>query len=359
MMGIIKIHDSRHLTTFYHAQKSVSLKNFNSKKNHLPPNDKELLNLWESMLTGKSVVLSQELKEQYQTLGLNHLFTPSGFHLSAVMLPLMKFISSQRWQLIMLLIIGLGIFSMNGMDALKRMMKIKVSQKFLGQKNGFIFALVLDSLSGSLLNSPLGFCYSTLFLGIIYSESRFLFLWFFVGQSLIAYFSGNLITPFLILFSPILNAAFAFCMPLLFILAIPLWNWQMTIGLKILSLLQGIVLVAGKVAHYFPLWEIQTWSLFCFALFYSRKKKMLIFSLAIFSGSLNIDKSTPIKVGANDFVPQGHILKILESDYGQKVFWTDGKCDRELKQGIWWEKCSPRRRSTKKTKKSSYPSLMH
>ena len=346
MMGIIRIHESRHLKTFYRAQKSLSLKNFKSKKNHLPPKDTELLSLWESMLTGKSGGLRQELKDQYQTLGLNHLFTPSGFHLSTVMLPFMKFISNKRWQLTLLLIIGLAILSLNGQDALKRMMKIKVSQKLLGQKSGFIFALVLDSLSGSLMNSPLGFCYSALFLGIIYSGSGFLFLWFFIAQALIAYFSGNLVTPFLILFSPILNSAFAICMPLLFILAIPLWNWQMVIGLKILSLLQGLVLIAANIAHHFPLWEIQTWSIFCFALFYYGKKRILILSLAFLSGSLNLEKSSPIRIGTKDFVPRGKILRIVESEEGQKVFWTDGKCDRQLRLGIWWEKCSPKRRST-------------
>jgi len=48
------------------------------------------------MLTGKSRSLRKADVKIYQDLGLSHLFTPSGFHLSAVTAPLFKVIASAK-----------------------------------------------------------------------------------------------------------------------------------------------------------------------------------------------------------------------------------------------------------------------
>ena len=239
---------------------------------------------------------------------------------------------------------------MTGQGALKRMALIKLNQQLLGQKSGFIFALLLDMLFGSFMDSPLSFVYSFLFLGIIYSGSGWLFLWFFFAQSLIAYFSGELISPLIMLLSPLLNLAFAAAMPLLFLLAFPLWHWQLQTGLWILSLLQKLVSISAQLSVYIPSWEINLGVLLCFALFYFRKQKSLALALLFVCSSLNLDQLKNPSFGPYDYVPQGHILKIVSSDVGEVVYWSDGKCKRELVRGVWWEKCSPKRRSTRKLK---------
>lgn len=354
LLTLLKLEERKQFFPYFKAQKTYKLQRFEAAKKITSLKEHELLELWESMLTGRSAPVSKWIKDQYKSLGLNHLFTPSGFHLSAVMMPFMKLIKSKRWQFYILLLIGVGIFSMSGQGALKRMVLIKLNQNLFGQKTGFVLALLLDMLLGSFTDSPLSFCYSFLFLGIIYSGSSLLFIWFFFAQSLIAYFSGDLISPLIMILSPLLNVAFALAMPLLFLLAIPLYQWQLDIGLKILSGLQQLVEISAHVSQLVPNWEINPGVLLCFVLFYYRKKKALAFALLCLTFSLNLDQNKIPSFGRYDFVPQGEMLKIVSNETRETVYFSDGKCRRELVRGIWWEKCSPRRRSKKnKIKKLS------
>ena len=352
LLAILKAHDLTSLAPFYQSQKTYKLHHFDAAKKDASEQEIELLELWESMLTGRSAPVSRWIKDQYKSLGLNHLFTPSGFHLSAVLLPFMKFITRTKWQLIFLILIGIGIFSLSGQGALKRMVLIKFNQKILGQKTGFALALLLDILFGSFTDSPTSFCYSFLFLGIIYSGSSLLFLWFFFAQGLIAYFSGELISPLIIFLSPILNLAFAMAMPLLFVLAYPLAQWQLFLGIKILSFLQKMVEWSAQLSLIVPSWEFNFGILLCFLLFYSRKRKAFAAAVLMVSFTLNSDSKNILRFGNYDFVPQGKIKKIILNEFGETVYWTDGKCDRELIRGVWWEKCSPskKKRSFKKNK---------
>lgn len=357
-MWIIKQDELKQFNPYFKAQRSFKLSRFEEAKKIVEPEELELLELWESMLTGRSAPVSRWIKDQYKSLGLNHLFTPSGFHLSAVMLPFMKLIKNKTYHLWVLLLIAGGIFCMQGQGALKRMALIKLNQQLFGQKAGFIFALCLDILFGSFMESPLSFVYSFMFLGIIYSGNGWLFLWFFFAQSLIAYFSGDLISPLIMFLSPLLNAAFALAMPLLFLLAFPLWIWQLKLGLVILAGLQKLVSLSAQASVYVPSWEINLGVLLCFGLFYFRQKKLLALSLLFLTFSLNADKKKNPSFGNYDFVPQGEILKIVSNDMGEIVYWSDGRCKRELVRGIWWEKCSPRRKSTRKLKLKKLSSVL-
>lgn len=358
LMWVIKSDELKQFNPYFKAQRTFKLARFEAAKKLVKPHEVELLELWESMLTGRSAPVSRWIKDQYKSLGLNHLFTPSGFHLSAVMLPFMKLIKNKAYHLGILLLIAGGIFCMTGQGALKRMALIKVNQQMLGQKTGFILALLMDVLFGSFMDSPLSFVYSFLFLGIIYSGSGWLFLWFFFAQSLIAYFSGDLISPLIMLFSPLLNMAFAVAMPFLFLLAFPLWPWQLTVGLKILAGLQKLVELSASLSVHVPFWEINIGVLLCFVLLYLREKRMLTLALLILTTSLNLDQKKNPSFGPYDYVPQGRVLKIVASEMGEVVYWSDGKCKRELVRGVWWEKCSPRRRSTRKFRLKKLSSVL-
>lgn len=351
LLMILKVDELKHFKPFFRAQKTIKLSNFAVAKKNVSTKDADLIELWESMLTGRSAPVSKWIKDQYKILGLNHLFTPSGFHLSAVMLPLMKVVKDKKYQMAFLLCIAFGVFSMNGQGALKRMVLIKINQKLLGQKAGFILALLIDVLFGSFTDLPLSFCYSFLFLGIIYSGTSWMFLWFFFGQCLISYFNGVHISPLIMVLSPILNLAFGLAMPLLFILAIPLWHWQMKIGLIILELLQNLVELSAHLSSLLPFWEVNIATLLCFLLFYLRRRYLLATLILVFSHSLNLDLNKNPSFGSYEFVPRGKILRVVSNEKGEVVYWSDGKCKRELVRGIWWEKCSPkRRRSTRKNK---------
>lgn len=308
-----------------------------------------MLKLWESILSGRSAPLSRMIKERYQTLGLNHIFTPSGFHLSAVLFPFMKVLPKVSYQLYFLLVIGVAVSFLPGLLALKRMVLIKTNQKLLGIKAGFISGLILDMLFGSFQSGALSFTYSFLFLSIIYSGANGigLIIWFFIGQLIVAYYQGNDISPLILIFSPMVNLAFTFAMPLLFILAIPLWDWQLTTGITLLSSIQKVVIGFSDLSANLPLIEVHSFFLFLVLCLVIRKFKLILIGVLVLSNSLNPEHSRLPSTPTKEFVPAG---KILETKYREKdvvVKFQDGKCRMRLVQGIWWENCSPRRGSNR------------
>lgn len=356
LLAILKTHELRSLSPFFRSEKVIKLKSFEAAKARVNKEDIDLLELWESILTGRSAPLSRFMKERYQKLGLNHLFTPSGFHLSAVLFPFLKILKSSKQQLLMLLLIGVGLFFLPGLGALKRMLMIKTSQNLLGLHLGFVLAMMLDMFFGTFQNSALSFTYSFLFLGIIYSglHGVSLIIWFFIGQITLAYFQGNDISPLLLLFSPILNFGFALLMPVLFVLSFPLWNWQLSFGIFILRQIQWLVdFMAGLIQH-MPMLEINMAMICLIGLILFRRWKGVLILMLIFCNSLNLDRAKYPGAATNEFVPQGVLLKTVQD----RIYFEDGSCRVKLVRGMWFENCSPKRRSNrnKKLKKLSYPS---
>lgn len=359
LLTVLKHHELSALSPFFKADRTIKIKKFGEAKNGLSPSDQELLELWESMLTGRVAPLSKSIREQYKKLGLNHLFTPSGFHLSALLTPLSKIIRGHFPQMILLGLIGFGLIFLPGQSALKRMVLIKFSQKNLGLKIGFILALLLDVFFGSFQDGALGFTYSFLFLGIIYSGLRgiSLIMWFFLAQMLLAFFQGLQISPLLIIVSPLINLSFGISMPFLFVLAFPLWDWQLHTGLYILRFLHSLVELSIPILKFFPVWEVSIVTLILALLFLTKNWKPFLVGLFLFSYSLNPDFQKEPSLGSHEFKPQGEISKIVLAEKEDKIYFSDGRCSRKLVRGLWWEKCSPRRRSTgRKLKKLSYPS---
>jgi hypothetical protein len=352
----LKSLELRTLTPYFRGYKSIRLKNFEVAKKQLAKSEIELLELWESMLTGRTAPVSRWMKERYQLLGLNHLFTPSGFHLSAVLNPFMWIFKKREAQIAILIVIGFFLSVQPGQGALKRMVLIKGSQKVLGQQIGFLLALFIDVLFGSFQGNPLSFSYSILFLGIIYSGYRgfTIILWFFCAQIMLSYFQGNHISPLLLVLSPLSNFAFGLAMPLLFLLALPLWNWQMTLGVWILKMLQVLVDLSVQLVKSSPLIEVNLMILILIGLLLYKRRKTFTLLLIMFCSSLNSDLQKRPTLGTYDFIPQGSLLKSECKIDKDTYYFSDGKCERQLVRGFWWEKCSPRRKSTYKIKKLSY-----
>lgn len=360
ILGAIKQRDDRSLSTYYRGDRIIKIKKFEEIKKSLPPKDQELFEIWESMLTGRTAPLSRWIKDRYRLLALNHLFTPSGFHLSAVLMPIFKFIKNTKGQLFFMMTLGLGLFWVPGMGALKRMVLIKSHQKLFGLKTGFFMALLLDIFFGSFQDSTLSFTYSFLFLGIIYSGSSRVALIFliFAGQMAIAFFQGTQVSPLLIILSPLLNLCFGFLMPALFALALPMWGWQVKSGLFLLNSLQWIVDLSAKAVSLFPFWEIHCITLVAFYCLFTNRRRFLYLLLIILSNTLNPSMNDIPSAAAYEYAPKGEIKKEIIKDDKELVYFKDGKCERTLVSGMWWEKCSPLRKSTKKNKfkKLSYPS---
>ncbi len=359
LLCLLEVHRQRQLNPYFKAEKSIKLNNFSKIKKDYTNSEQELLELWESMLTGRVAPVSQWMKERYKNLGLTHLFTPSGFHLSAVLYPFMKFIKSIKIQLSILVVLGGLLLLVPGQGALKRMILVKSHQKVMGLKIGFIFALIMDTLFGTFQSGALSFTYSFLFLGIIYSglEGAGLIFWFFIAQMTLAYFQGTQVSPLLIIFSPILNFAFGLSMPILFLLAIPLWSWQAEIGLFILKSLQMMVDFSARVIDLFPIWEIHLVTLALIVCFVMKKKRAFLIILFLFTSTLNWDLQKKPGPGRYDFHPIGEKIKTVNSEERDLIYFSDGKCDRRLVRGFWYERCSPKKRSTRSKKIMKLSSL--
>lgn len=353
----LKSFEVRSLTPYFVHEKALKLKHFQKAHSRIPKEKRDFLELWESIMTGRSAPLSRPMKENYKTLGLNHIFTPSGFHLSAVLLPFMKLLKNNHLQLLALIVIGVGLSFLPGLGALKRMVLIKGHQKILGLQAGFILALVIDIFFGTFQTSPLSFTYSFLFLGIIYSglQNLSLIIWFFLGQMILAHFQGNDVSLLLLFFSPILNFIYALIMPVLFIFSYPLYDWQLDTGLFILEKVQLIVNLCATLARLLPVLEIHIFTLFVVLLILFRKFNFLPLTLFVFSTSLNVDRARIPSLSRYEYSPQGKMLKTVIKENYVGVLYDDGRCRVKLVRGFWYENCSPRRRSSrKKLKKLSY-----
>lgn len=342
LLLILKTHEKRALVPYFKSEKTFELKHFREAKKQVSPQDLTLLELWESMLTGRVAPLDRWLKQEYRTLALAHVFTPSGFHLSALLWPVMLILKRKKFKIGLLSMIGCGLCLIPGQSALKRMTLVKLGQQFFGMKSGFLIAFLLDIFWGSFSNSPVGFTYSFLFLGIIYSglKGASIYVWFFIAQVMITFIQGSLISPLLIFISPIINFVLAIILPFLFLLAWPLWHWQLTTGLWLLNGVQFMVSFFYSMVMNFPLLEVNiAMLLLMVCLGFRRGREALLISIFI-TADLNSDYGKLKPTGSYEWQPQGRILKVVND----KIYRTDGICKRELIRGMWWENCSPRRK---------------
>lgn len=341
LLAILKTHEVNTLIPFLHHEGYVKLENFSKARGQVNPEQQELLDLWESILTGKSGPLSKLTRKTYQDLGLKHVFTPSGFHLTAVLSPFLKLSSSAQFHLGLLSVLGLLLYFVPGMGAMKRMILIKGSQRLTDTRSGLLIALFLDTLFGTFQSSPVSFSYSLLFLGIIYSGVRGpgLVFWFFVGQLIISHFQMVLISPLLLLWSPVLNFMFTLAMPILFVLALPLWNWQLNVGILVLELIQQTIRIASNSLIYFPMWEIHLGTIGLVYFFVFRKKILFWLLALLLSNSLNLDLEKNPSSASKEYRPLGSVVKIKN----QVAYFTDGKCRFRLIRGYLWESCQPKK----------------
>lgn len=346
LLSVLKAYELRSLAPFFKAEPVIKLKTFTDARSRVKKEDLEDLKLWESMITGRSAPLSRLLREKYKSLGLNHLFTPSGFHLSAVLFPVLKFIRSQ-FHLPLLLLLGCGLYFMPGLTALKRMLSIKTHQEVFGLHVGFCLALLTDIMFGSFQEGALSFTYSFLFIGIIYSglQGLSLIIWFFFAQVILAYFQNSDISTLLLLASPILNFCFGLFMPVLFLFSFPLWDWQLFTGIKLIKILQVMVTFFSEISLKLPMVEIHIVVLMVIACLCFRKYRWMMIGIVISSSSLNLDRESIPSYPTKEYVPKGNVIETLYRENDVVVRFEDGKCRMKLVQGFWFENCSPRRGS--------------
>ncbi len=183
------------------------------KKQELKPffeND-ALIDLCSLYLIGLPRRIPADIKTAHTILGMNHLFTPSGLHLTAVFSSLGVFflLFRKRKRPIKIcteITLCLILFVLPGFSALKRMGLIRLIYLGLSRLVGiteystaFGIAMILDLCFGSFTSSPLSFSYSFLFLGALLSMRDRGWIGMMLGlmgaMVIVNFFQGSLLYP--------------------------------------------------------------------------------------------------------------------------------------------------------------------
>lgn len=202
--------------------------------------------------------LAKNIKEDHQTLGIKHLFSPSGFHLSAFLLlfsPIF-FFCNKKLKRPILIVICATCFFLPGLYPLKRMAFYKILsfgfERLFNYQNNFLLFLLtfsLDFIFGTYSQSPLSFIYSFLFFGVIVTHEGQsilkLSLKLFGAQVMALFFQHNCIGPLYLIFNVLLSQLFT---PF-FVMAIPLLLFS-TMSHFCTQLLESIIAFYYKLIHF-------------------------------------------------------------------------------------------------------------
>ena len=183
-----------------------------------------------SMNTGNKKLIKKDLKKRYKTLGLLHLFTPSGLHLYPISRILQLFVPKRLYS-IFCIFTYLFFSQFQGFYSLKRIISLKFFYELnISKQNCFTLSFLIDYLVGNYHASPLSFTFSYLFLGIVlFSKGKAELIYsLYFAQALIAHF---FMTPFYFL-APILgfflSSLFTFLFPFVFLDYWFFYNWGLS-----------------------------------------------------------------------------------------------------------------------------------
>lgn len=209
--------------------------------------------LWGYFL-GRTRKVCKDDKLRHKKLGLLHLFTPSGLHLSSFLLPLTLLAWFGRWPglgaKLITFLFCLSCFFPSGFYSLKRMAGLRLLF-FLPTKNKrvkwfyFFIVFAADYFWGSYSHSPLSLVFSFMFLGVLISSASFrdLFWGLLLGQvvcclvgqeqlSLIGVVIGLFLSSLFTLLFPIILLSYITVPSITFTL-VQKWHWLLILFEKI------------------------------------------------------------------------------------------------------------------------------
>jgi predicted membrane metal-binding protein len=301
-----------------------------------PSSSADSTSFWEATLNGNSKSISKQTKNELKALGLAHIYTPSGLHLSLILNPVFLFIKSTmlRSSIVGILLL-LTTFYIPSWGAVKRVLELKLFKSLLSPfkiESKFIFLTVmfLDLVFGTYQDGSLSFCFSFMFLSLIYTRMNFLVSawWFFIAQIIIAIFLEQHFFITNIILTPLLTLLFSLLFPvLIFLRVIPAWHF---LGTELSDFYLKTVHLCYEFSLYIPSIEAIPYLLVIILFILFPQKKGIILGIALFSGSLNLNQN-----------------QYQTSYLSRKYYFVS-----ESKKGCYveggFEKCSYFRRSTKK-----------
>lgn len=209
---------------FYHKKSYLSSKL--KQKTHQNIKNRGVLGALDNAIQlGYKKKLPKEIKEQFKTLGLLHLFTPSGLHFYPIFLILRK-IFAPKILIFFLISLRIFLYFQTGFFALKRIIFLKTIYLITKEINikkrnleiSFFLTFLIDFIWGSFDSSILSFTYSFLFLGLLLIKSKNTFyLNIFYAQIIAAFSFHQSFNPIYSVLGIFISSMFSFIFPLLFI----------------------------------------------------------------------------------------------------------------------------------------------
>ena len=185
------------------------------------------------ILGEKKRLKRNEIKAHHK-LHIIHLLTPSGLHLSALLILLVPFLRKKPklfWPCLGIIYALSGL--LGNAHAFRRMLLLTGVARLRKQFDfkTLLISFLLDALFGSLYDNPLSWFMSLLFLGIIIihiHEPKYKFFFnILIAQSIIGLVFGNLIYPIGIIIGWLVTALFPLAFPLLIVESIfPFTNFS-------------------------------------------------------------------------------------------------------------------------------------
>ncbi|MBT4793276.1 MAG: hypothetical protein HON90_17015, partial [Halobacteriovoraceae bacterium] len=214
------------LSIYPSQQVSIKKKNYISENINQSQLEPQNYGFYKAMLTGNKSKVSRKMIHNLRKYGLLHLLTPSGLHLSSLLI-YFKFSA-----VIQVLILGILLYYLSMFDqyfSMERVIIFSLLSRLIHFFTGkvqqnieviFITTILISFLIGHYHKSPLSLIYSSLFWGtiIIYRKNKIKML-LMLNFSL--YFSSSLIdqgnSPLSLFINPLFTLIISSCFPVLFL----------------------------------------------------------------------------------------------------------------------------------------------
>jgi hypothetical protein len=175
-LGFFAIQEAK--PRFFHWENPPKLKGYLPG---LPPTDSPGRRMWNALVTGERKILREQENELYLRLGITHIFTPSGMHLTTLTL----FMSKGRVFKILSALLASLLGAISLFPAMGRVLWLKIIPCSFAP---FCIIMLLEGILFSWQHHNLSWICSWLFLGFCYfSPSSHRALWFSLGQMLLCH----------------------------------------------------------------------------------------------------------------------------------------------------------------------------
>lgn len=319
---LFQIFDSQSLNS---VQKKASPK---LNKDRFTGESHKLTSFYISSQTGDKSEISRKLKSSLKEFGLIHLLTPSGIHLSSLLLFIFLFIKKKFYKYIYFAFLLL-IIPVSGFYSLKRILYFHIFKCFrLSTEAAFICTFIFDLLIGGFSNSPLSYAFSFLCWGVIIfsQKSKIQVIYnLFLAQLIICYFNQSEINILSIIINPIFTSLFSFVFP---ILSINFWflprSFFDTYCFKFFSVFEW--LIVSLSSHTEALLFIPTAPLLLLCFYRKLNFKYIIITTVFCSMNLN-RKSEKVLIAnhPNIIIPLADSSEVISKNKRKINFW-DRSC---------------------------------